>query len=1041
MAIVTRVGKGSKLTAKEMDNNLLSLETDISGNVSAITSKLDKGTYTGTAKDLDNAIAANVTLIASKLDKGAYTGTAKDLENAIVAAVTGASGISIVPTSPAPSGTGIASFTATQAGTYTNYGGVVVAANSFAIISRSAAGVFSISQTPLDLTSYAKTVDTDKTKANADAALDSVSIEVVKFSESVGNYMQQDGNLGNHVNSKVIRIPVIAGKKYKLKGQILSPAHFASTFGAYGFFGTTAGSSLVTGSLVLGASTSTEGTVPVLYDLIVTAPVGANYIFITQRISVDNMTLNEFVKSSDLKVLVSANTVNTVVNSNSVNDLYSLVTIPVTPTYNNGFLIPNYLYPEANALYRISQYPVVAGKIYRLNSQLTTGAGNGAGIYCFYNTINGPTAEGLTLQTQNLVKSYDTKITIPTGVTYLMVTEKLTGGDFSIVQEVVSTPALKSYTDSKIASIQDGFDSLALVSASNNDGLVLWTYNNAINNANYRASFFPVVAGKKYRIKGQYTTPDKDNANIAVYSFYTSTNYASGISGSLFNQKTVVVVYDVIVTAPATANFIGLNQKIGVDNIVITQVVDLSLTQIDVTKAKSDILISNALITKNFDYASKSILSTSTITSQFIQLDGNGTTNADYKIMIFPVVAGQDYKIQASITSPASQANNPIGSYCFFNGNTPNTPIVSSIQTQPATTIQSTIPKTHDVVLTAPATARFIRVTQKTGTDTVLLSGVIYASKLESDLSKAVNNNITFWGDSITWGAAPANGRYFTLILKEMLPLYNIINCGVGGESAVNIPARQGALPVYNSLDFTIPTDTSLVPVGRYDDYFYSGFFKSSYDDNSGGSMLLQGEGRDYNTVNPCFVDNIECTMSYVSEATNPTKGQYYIKRNVAGASRVIKAGTKLFTNAAKTLKQGATVLFMGTNDGWIDTADLIARYKKMVEFSGVRNNFVIIGIYGGTAKTNKNLDKAAFELMEKAFSREFGLHYINLRKYAVEKGLSDAGITPTQADTDAIALGFCPPSLIPDGIHPGSEFSIEIADLIYATLKNLGVV
>jgi lysophospholipase L1-like esterase len=124
MAIVTRLGKGSKLTIEEMDNNLLSLETDISGNVSSIT---------------------------SKLDKGSYTGSAKDLENAIIAAVTGASGISITPTSTAPSGTGIASFTATQAGTYTNYGGLVVAANSFAIISRSAAGAFSISQTAFNI--------------------------------------------------------------------------------------------------------------------------------------------------------------------------------------------------------------------------------------------------------------------------------------------------------------------------------------------------------------------------------------------------------------------------------------------------------------------------------------------------------------------------------------------------------------------------------------------------------------------------------------------------------------------------------------------------------------------------------------------------------------------------------------------------------------------------------------------------------------------------------------------------------------------------
>jgi hypothetical protein len=104
--------------------------------------------------------------LALKTDKGGYTGSAKDLENAIIAAVTGASGISIVPTSPAPSGTGIASFTATQAGTYTNYGGVVVTANSFAIISRSAAGAFSISQTTLNLSTYATILDLNNNVAN-----------------------------------------------------------------------------------------------------------------------------------------------------------------------------------------------------------------------------------------------------------------------------------------------------------------------------------------------------------------------------------------------------------------------------------------------------------------------------------------------------------------------------------------------------------------------------------------------------------------------------------------------------------------------------------------------------------------------------------------------------------------------------------------------------------------------------------------------------------------------------------------------------------
>jgi len=59
---------------------------------------------------------------------------------------------SVKPTDT-PTGTGVAFWVATQAGTYTNFGGVVVSTNSFAVISRDAAGAFSISQTTLDISS------------------------------------------------------------------------------------------------------------------------------------------------------------------------------------------------------------------------------------------------------------------------------------------------------------------------------------------------------------------------------------------------------------------------------------------------------------------------------------------------------------------------------------------------------------------------------------------------------------------------------------------------------------------------------------------------------------------------------------------------------------------------------------------------------------------------------------------------------------------------------------------------------------------------
>ena len=95
---------------------------------------------------------------ALKLEKGGYEGTAEDLRILADAVNTGFTGVSITPTS-SPTGTGVASWIATQNGTYTNFGGFVVPANHFAIFSRDANGVFSVSMTALDITSKVNVSD------------------------------------------------------------------------------------------------------------------------------------------------------------------------------------------------------------------------------------------------------------------------------------------------------------------------------------------------------------------------------------------------------------------------------------------------------------------------------------------------------------------------------------------------------------------------------------------------------------------------------------------------------------------------------------------------------------------------------------------------------------------------------------------------------------------------------------------------------------------------------------------------------------------
>jgi len=92
---------------------------------------------------VNGTVYASAALLQSALLNVIYT---RDTLGAVNTVLQG----SVVPTDT-PTGTGKAFWIATQAGTYTDFGGVIVAVNSFAVISRDAAGAFSISQTPLVL--------------------------------------------------------------------------------------------------------------------------------------------------------------------------------------------------------------------------------------------------------------------------------------------------------------------------------------------------------------------------------------------------------------------------------------------------------------------------------------------------------------------------------------------------------------------------------------------------------------------------------------------------------------------------------------------------------------------------------------------------------------------------------------------------------------------------------------------------------------------------------------------------------------------------
>lgn len=290
-----------------------------------------------------------------------------------------------------------------------------------------------------------------------------------------------------------------------------------------------------------------------------------------------------------------------------------------------------------------------------------------------------------------------------------------------------------------------------------------------------------------------------------------------------------------------------------------------------------------------------------------------------------------------------------------------------------------------------------------------------YAEKAGSIAQK--EENVACTGDSLTYGygANPGSTDYPTVLAG--LCNKTIYNLGVSGESTDEILARQGGFPaVVNPV--TIPADTSSVEIT----------FAGAINIGGGNTSLLRKASS--NLVNPVVIDGVEGNIS-------SSNNKYYFTRLKNGTVHEIKRPQYVITKEMREHKDDIQIIFMGTNGGWMITADdaetrikkLTSQIDMMIDYN-TSKKYIIIGmhyfyswvLYNGLTK----------EQLENAMLLKYGNHYINLRKYMIEYGLADAGLTATEADTEAINNGNVPPSLLfSDGIHGNSYFYNILANLV----------
>jgi hypothetical protein len=100
---------------------------------------------------------------------------------------------------------------------------------------------------------------------------------------------------------------------------------------------------------------------------------------------------------------------------------------------------------------------------------------------------------------------------------------------------------------------------------------------------------------------------------------------------------------------------------------------------------------------------------------------------------------------------------------------------------------------------------------------------------------------------------------------------------------------------------------------------------------------------------------------------------------------------------------------------------------------------FLILGVTNGRLESDGSSSYTAIDALNTALSNEYGRRFIELRKYLVNYGLSDAAIPPTSGDLSDVAVGIIPNSLRSDAVHLTAAGRTVVANLVGKRLNELG--
>ena len=275
--------------------------------------------------------------------------------------------------------------------------------------------------------------------------------------------------------------------------------------------------------------------------------------------------------------------------------------------------------------------------------------------------------------------------------------------------------------------------------------------------------------------------------------------------------------------------------------------------------------------------------------------------------------------------------------------------------------------------------------------------------------------DLLFWGDSLTAGSGGGGTNYPMVCANILNKTYK--NCGVGGETANTISARQGG----NSVIIPAGNINGQYTINQLADVF-------GYHINP----LRQGGDGEAVGAKTLYINGEACTLTISQTSSISEDAVYTISGYTGGASIIPLFGR--FKGSEFLGK--VVVIFVGQNGSYIgDTSNVDARIsiiKSMLAHIG-HQKYVILGLSSGQ-DSNRNSDDAAM-------LAAFGNKFFPTRKNLVANGLAINSITPTAQDISDISIGKVPESLRAqnDNIHLNAYGYTALGTMLADKIKSLG--